>query len=46
MVAATAEDANQYLRAVDENYLRKIDFADRFSRADGLYDFSLSRLLD
>lgn len=26
--------------------LRKIDFADRFSRTDGRYDFSLTRLLD
>lgn len=46
MVAATADDAASYLRAVDEAYLRTIDFADRFSRTDGLYDFSLDRLLD
>lgn len=46
MVAATEGDATSYLRAVDESYLRKIDFAERFSRTDGLYDFSLSHLLD
>ena len=46
MVAATADDASRYLRAVDESYLRTIDFAARFSRSDGRYDFSLDRLLD
>lgn len=46
MVAATPGDATTYLRAIDETYLRKIDFAERFSRTDGRYDFSLSRLLD
>lgn len=46
MRAATADDASSYQRALNENYLRRIDFTERFSRIDGLYDFSLSRLLD
>ncbi|MDA8017858.1 MAG: substrate-binding domain-containing protein [Thermoanaerobaculia bacterium] len=46
MVAATADDASTYSRVVDEDCLRRIDFAERFSSTDGQYDFSLNRLLD
>lgn len=45
MTAASANDASEYLRTIDETHLRTVDFADRFSRSDGHYDFSLSRLL-
>lgn len=46
MVAATADDAEEFQQLVDENHLRTIDFRALFSRDDGRYDFSLRRLLD
>ncbi len=44
MVAVTAENWSQYRQAVDEANLATIDFASRFCKPQGDYDFALERL--
>jgi ABC-type sugar transport system substrate-binding protein len=46
MVAVTSDNARHFLRVVDEDFLRSVDFDSLFSSADGSYEFSLQRLLD
>lgn len=44
MVAATAENLNQYRRAIDEAHLASIDLGARFCRPQGDYSFAVDKL--